>query len=109
MTQANLTEEILFNKIQILLAEKRTSLSILRTGIAVLALPLSILSALIATSKYYDFMNVIHLIIPVLSICVLLLIFGIYLIFRSFFRIKNYDSHIAEIKSKDPQLNNILD
>ena len=38
------------NKVQLLLSEKRTALSVMRTGIAVLALPLSIFSALIARS-----------------------------------------------------------
>ena len=41
------------NQVQLLLAEKRTALAIMRTGIAVFALPLSIFSALIATSKWY--------------------------------------------------------
>ena len=42
------------NQVQLLLSEKRTALSVMRTGIAVLALPLSIFSALIATSKWYN-------------------------------------------------------
>ena len=42
------------NQVQLLLAEKRTALAIMRTGIAVFALPLSIFSALIATSKWYE-------------------------------------------------------
>ena len=40
------------NQVQLLLAEKRTALAVMRTGIAVLALPLSVFSALIATSKW---------------------------------------------------------
>jgi hypothetical protein len=46
--------KIIFGEIQVLLAEKRTALASLRTGIAVFALPLSVLSALIATSRYYS-------------------------------------------------------
>jgi hypothetical protein len=42
--------DVIFGEIQVLLAEKRTALASLRTGIAVFALPLSVLSALIATS-----------------------------------------------------------
>ena len=41
-------DELIFGEIQVLLAEKRTALASLRTGIAVFALPLSVLSALIA-------------------------------------------------------------
>ena len=36
-------ETVTFNEVQLLLAEKRTSLSTMRTGIAVFAFPLSVL------------------------------------------------------------------
>lgn len=42
---------IIINEVQLLLAEKRTTLASMRAGIAVFALPLSVLSVLIATSK----------------------------------------------------------
>lgn len=38
------SDAIVINEVQLLLAEKRTSLSVMRTGIAVLVLPLSVLS-----------------------------------------------------------------
>ena len=41
---------LILNEVQLLLAEKRTSLSAMRIGIAVFAFPLSVLSVLIATS-----------------------------------------------------------
>ena len=47
-----------------LLAEKRTALASLRTGVAVFALPLSVLSALIATSRYYSIEKVMPLLAP---------------------------------------------
>jgi hypothetical protein len=43
-------DNVIFGEIQVLLAEKRTPLASLRTGIAIFALPLSVLSVLIATS-----------------------------------------------------------
>jgi hypothetical protein len=61
-------DNIIINEVQLILAEKRTSLSTMRTGIAVLVLPLSALSVLIAFSKYYDVMRVIHLLVPLLVI-----------------------------------------
>ncbi len=36
----------------------------MRTGIAVLALPLTVMSFLIATSKYYNIFHVLHFLIP---------------------------------------------
>jgi hypothetical protein len=42
-------DSVILNEIQLLFSEKRTSLSTLRTGIAIFAFPLSVLSVLIAT------------------------------------------------------------
>jgi hypothetical protein len=47
-------DALILGEIQVLLSEKRTALSSMRTGIAVFALPLSVLSVLIATSRYYS-------------------------------------------------------
>ena len=41
-----------YRAINLLLAEKRTSLAVLRTGIAIFTLPLSVFTILIATSRY---------------------------------------------------------
>jgi hypothetical protein len=59
-------DNVIFGEIQVLLAEKRTALSSLRTGIAVFALPLSVLSVLIATSHFYSFAKVMPLLVPLL-------------------------------------------
>ena len=94
------SDAIVINEVQLILAEKRTSLSVMRTGIAVLALPLSVMSVLIATSKYYDVINVLHILIPLALLCSALVFFGIYLILRSIFRMRRYDHLINEIKSQ---------
>ncbi|MGD8916882.1 MAG: hypothetical protein PVH35_09820, partial [Syntrophobacterales bacterium] len=61
-------ESLILNEVQLLLAEKRTSLATMRTGIAVLILPCSVMSLLIATSKYYDIVHVMPLFIPLLML-----------------------------------------
>jgi uncharacterized membrane protein YidH (DUF202 family) len=94
------SETIAMGEVQLLLAEKRTSLAALRTGIAVFALPLTVMSVLIATSKYYDIVHVIHLLVPLLVLCAALVLLGSYLIIRSIMRLHHQDMHIAEIKSK---------
>ena len=93
-------DSIVINEAQLVLAEKRTSLATLRTGIAVLALPLSIVSVLIATSKFYKPVNVLHFLIPLLTVNSLLVAFGVYLIVRSVLRMIQYDQLIREIKVK---------
>ena len=97
-----------YNAISLLLAEKRTSLAVLRTAIAIFTLPISVFTVLIATSKYYDIFASLHFFIPLLALCGLLAIFGIYLIFRSFTRIKELDHKIELLKSKHGYLEKLI-
>ena len=92
-----------------ILAEKRTSLAIMRTGIAVLALPLSVMSVLIATSKYYDVFHVMHLLLPLMVMNFLLLILGFYLIVRSIVRMRHYDRLIRSLKQNHSILKELID
>jgi uncharacterized membrane protein YidH (DUF202 family) len=87
-------------EISLLLAEKRTSLAMLRTAIAIFTLPLSVFTILIATSKFYNAIESIHLFMPLLIICSLLIILGVYLMFRSFNKIRRIETHIKELKKK---------
>ena len=100
---------IVINEVQLVLAEKRTSLAVLRTGIAVLVLPLSVLSVLIATSRYYDFLHVLHLMVPLLILSSLLVIFGVYLVLRSIIRMHHYDQLILKIKQKHSGIAEFID
>ena len=86
--------------IQLVLSEKRTSLSLMRTGIAVFALPLSALSILIVTSKLYDFAHVFRLLVPLLLIILALVLLGTYLVAHAFKRIRAYDRIILKLKNK---------
>jgi uncharacterized membrane protein YkgB len=108
-TQSQDSINIIINEIQLLLAEKRTSLSTMRTGIAVFVLPLSVLSFLIATSKYYDVINVMHLMIPLLFLCVGLVCLGTYLVSVSMIKIKRFDKHIMAMKAKHSKISEFLD
>ena len=94
------SDSIVINEVQLILAEKRTSLAVMRTGIAMLALPLSVMSVLIATSKYYDVLHVLHFLVPLGMLNLVLIIFGSYMIVRAVIRIHNYDRLIHQIKLK---------
>lgn len=103
------TDSFLFGEIQLLLSEKRTSLSTLRTGIAIFALPLSVLSILVATSKYYDPTRVMALLGTLLILNIGLIVLGAYLIFRALKRIHHIDSIIREIKQKHSSISEFLE
>ncbi len=70
----------------------------MRTGIAVLALPLAVFSLLVATSRYYDAVNVLQILLPLALFCVALLVFGGYLVIRSALKIRRIDRLIHRIK-----------
>lgn len=97
------------NDIQLLLAEKRTSLALMRTGIAVLALPLSLLSLLIATSKYYEAVDVLAILIPLSVVLLCLITLGLYLIGHALRRMHHNDSLIHTIKSKYQEISEYID
>lgn len=102
-------DNVTLNEVQLLLAEKRTSLSALRTGIAIFAFPLSVLSVLIATSKSYELSKVMQWLIPLVLLNVGLIVLAIYLIIRAVQRIRHYDGMIDQLKRKYGRLAELLD
>ena len=97
-----------FNEAQLLLAEKRTSLSALRTGIAVFAFPLSVLSVLIATSKSYEVHAVLQWLVPLLLLNLGLVALGVYLVTRAVLHIRRYDRLLEQLKRKNKRLAELL-
>ncbi len=102
-------EPMPFNEVQLLLAEKRTSLSTLRTGIAVFVLPLSVLSVLIATSKSYELHKVMLWLVPLMLLNLGLIALVVYLVMRAVVRIRHYDGLIDKLKRKHSRLAELLD
>ena len=98
-------DALLLGEIQVLLSEKRTALSSMRTGIAVFALPLSVLSVLIATSRYYS----IGKVMPLLLLNLGLVVLGSWLVFHSIGRLHHYDRRIRELTQKYRSLAEVVD
>ena len=92
------SKSTLMDEAKMLLAEKRTSLSVLRTGLALFSIPISVLTVLTATSQYYEVADVIYLFVFLVIVCIALLILGSYLIFRSIRTIRRIDFKIKELK-----------
>ena len=104
MREQTASDSVIINEVQLLLAEKRTSLATMRRGIAFFALPLSVLSILIATSKYYNVMQVMHLFVPLLASNAALALLGSHLIIQSMIRIRRYDRLILRLRRKHSQI-----
>jgi len=103
------TESEWFNSAQLLLAEKRTSLSVLRTGVAIFVLPLSVLSLLIATARLYQNESILHLLLPLLVICGALITLSVYLIVLALRHLHHYDQLLRELKKAHPILGSLID
>jgi hypothetical protein len=102
-------DNFILGEIQVLLAEKRTALSSLRTGIAIFALPLSVLSVLIATSHYYSFEKVMPLLVPLLLLNLGLVVLGSWLIYISIHRFRHYEHRIRELTQKYREIADFVD
>jgi uncharacterized membrane protein YidH (DUF202 family) len=101
-------DTVIIDEAKLILAEKRTSMALMRTGIAVFALPLSVLSLLIATSRYYDVVHVMHLIIPLAVLNVALLVLGTHLVTRALRELRHYDRLINRLKKGHSKIGNFL-
>jgi uncharacterized coiled-coil protein SlyX len=97
-------ESMLINEISLILAEKRTALSVLRTGLAVLVLPISVVSVLVAVSRHYDPAKVAYLLAPLLALSLVLAVLGLFLVFRSFKKAIFLDKLNQILKNQNPQL-----
>jgi len=106
--QADL-DALILTEVQLLLSEKRTAMSVMRTGIAIFALPLSVLSVLIATSRFYDVLHVMHFLVPLILLNAGLIGLAVYLVVHSICRIRHYDHLIIEFKRKHSTLSELLD
>jgi hypothetical protein len=106
--QSSESDSLIINEVQLILAEKRTSLASMRTGIAVFVLPLSLISLLIATSKYYDVVHVLHLLLPLALMLAALIILGGYLIVRALRAIHHHDRLIHQLKTSHSKLSNLI-
>ena len=93
-------DNLILGEIQVLLSEKRTALASMRTGIAIFALPLSVLSVLIATSRYYNIGHVMPLLVPLLLLNLGLVVLGSWLISRSIRRFRHFEHRIRELTQK---------
>ncbi len=100
-------EAWLINEINLVLAEKRTSLSVMRTGLAVLALPISVLSVLVAISRFYDLSQATYFLVPLLTLCGLLTLLGSFMIVKALRRIHNLDRAVTSLKRRNANLRDL--
>ena len=106
----NLTSDRTINAaIRLILDEKRTTISILSTGVLILIVQMTILCILISTSQFYKIIDVLHIAIPFYIINTILFILSFYLILHSLFRIRHYNHRILQLKKRHSILSDPMD
>ena len=86
------------------LADKRTILAYLRTGIGILTIPMSLLTILIATSSKYDVNQVMGMLISLGAAFVVFMAFGVWMVLRSIQQLNAVDTRLRELEEEHPFL-----
>lgn len=99
---------LVMSEVQLLLAEKRTAFALLRTGVTVSLVPLSITTVLVATSGLWNPFEVMWLLAPILVLAGALFLLGVYLIMHAWGHVRYVDRVMHGLKQKDTLLEDLL-
>lgn len=101
-------ETLLLSEVQVLLAEKRTYYSILRTGLAIITVPLSIIIFLIAAKDFHNLFQSFWLSLIIVGCLLAISIAGVYLVVKSSRKVKKIDRMILGIEKEDDRVDNLV-
>lgn len=99
---------LILSEVQLLLAEKRTAYALLRTGVTVALVPVSIWTVLVATSRLWDPFRVLWLLVPVMLVAALFFCLGAYLIVHALQHVQHTDTTLNALRQSDTLLEDLL-
>lgn len=99
---------LVMSEVQLLLAEKRTSFALMRTGVTVSLVPLSVWSVLIATSSLWSIWDVWWLVIPIGVVTLAFFTLGALLIFNAMDHLAHTDKVMLGLRQSDTLLEDLL-
>ncbi len=100
MKNSHDNENLIVDAILAFLQEKRTALSMVRIGITTIVAQIAVFGFLIATSRYYRWVEVLHLVIPFALLNIIVLGFAGYFIIRPVILIHQLDRQILRHKKR---------
>lgn len=100
--------QLVMQEVQLLLAEKRTSFALMRTGVSVALLPLSVWTVLIATSKMWNIWDSWWLLTPLMLVALVLFGLGAYLILHALQHLAHTDRVLMGLRQSDTLLEDLL-
>ena len=101
-------QKLLMSEVQILLAEKRTAFALLRTGVTVAMVPLSLWTFLVATSRLYNVFDVMGVLLPIMVVAVGLFFLGSYLILHALRQMRHTEQVMLGLRKSDTLLEDLL-
>ena len=107
-SESPILAQLTFQKATLLLAEKRTAMTTLRTGIAISLFPLSILSFIVTMTDKLGLHSKSIPLILTLAGNIALIGLGLYLIRRGFVRLRFHERKLAELKAEFPELKKLF-
>lgn len=99
---------LVMGEVQLLLAEKRTSFALLRTGVSVALVPLSMWTVLLATSRLWSVWQTWYVLLPLMAVAVALFILGVYLILHALHHLAHTDRVLTGLRQHDTLLEGLL-
>lgn len=99
---------LVMSEVQLLLAEKRTSFALMRTGVTVAVVPLSLVSVLIATSGMWNVREVWWMFAPLMVVLALLFALGMYLVGHALHHLAHNDRVLMGLRASDTLLEDLL-
>jgi hypothetical protein len=108
MAEKEIPEQLLLGEVQVLLAEKRTYLSFLRTGSAVMTVPPTIVLFLIATASYHGIFNFFWLGVVVVSVLIGVSFGGLFISYQSYAKIRKINTIIGDIEKTNARVDQIV-
>ena len=101
-------QRLLMTEVQLLLADKRTAYALLRTGVTVSLVPLSLWTFLIGTSKLWNPFDVMWILIPFGILTTMLFALGIYLVSHALAHVRHTEAVLTGLRSSDTMLEELM-
>lgn len=99
---------LVLGEVQLMLAEKRTAFALLRTGVTVSLVPLSMWTVLVATSRLWNPFQVMWLLVPLMTVALALFGLGIHLVVHALQHLRHVDRVLTGLRSRDTLLEDLL-
>jgi hypothetical protein len=106
--EIRLDQSLIISEVQLLLADKRTAYALMRTGVTVSLIPMSIWTVLVATSKLWDPFSALWLLLPLIVVGLCLFSLGVYLIFHALRHIAHIERTMGALRQSATFLEQLL-